>query len=105
MGTKAGRAWSLPIGCSARGADMGRRSIWPTFIGCWPVKLRLARVPMVDGACYDRWGAYWGNGGGTLYRVWREDEGFEVDAYFRAADRTAARAYVKERIPGARFYR
>jgi hypothetical protein len=60
---------------------------------------------MIDGACYDRWGAYWGNGGGTLYRVWKEAPGVTVDAFFRAADRDAARAYVKERIPGARFYR
>jgi hypothetical protein len=59
---------------------------------------------MIDAGDYDRWGAYWGSGT-PLYRVWKEAPGVTVDAFFRAADRDAARAYVKERIPGARFYR
>lgn len=46
----------LPIhkGCSARGADMGRRNL----IG-EPAKLYLQRVRFVD-SCYDPGGAYWG---------------------------------------------
>lgn len=77
---------------------MGRVSV------CLPVKgpkVQLGKMAINRGG-YDCRGAYWGIGQ-PLY--WAADETGQIDWYFRAANRDAAKAQVRERYPDARFYR
>lgn len=64
------------------------------------VKVSLRRVRLDSGG-YDNGGAYWGIGT-PLY--WAASDGGEVDMWFRASDRHAAKGVVREKHPGATFY-
>lgn len=86
---EADRGW---CGDRKRGAGMGRSSS-STISG----KVKLQRVPLRDGGCYDPGGAYWG-GPSNLWCAWN-DKG-EI-AYLRAWDRVDA----KQKLPGCVFYR
>jgi hypothetical protein len=65
-----------------------------------PHKLRLIRVPFVDGD-YDRGGAYWGQGSMPLYVAWND----EITEFTRAATRTDAKERIRRSYPAAKFYR
>ncbi len=64
-------------------------------------KVTLQRVRLDSGG-YDHCGAYWGVGQ-PLY--WAATDDGQLDNTFRASDRDAAKAHVRQVIPGARFYR
>ena len=64
-------------------------------------KITLRRVRLDSGG-YDPQGAYYGIGK-PLY--WAADDSGEFDSTFRAADRAAAKAKVRQAYPHARFYR
>lgn len=86
------------------GSSMGRSSSLPgpCTLGA---KFHLARVPINSGG-YDTAGAYWGIGE-TLYRAYSsEGNGEEVqECFIRAENRKAAKRYVANRFPGAKFYK
>jgi len=65
------------------------------------VKVSLRRIRL-NGGGYDRGGAYWGAG---VPLWWAGSDCGLVDLYFRAADRIAAKAHVRQQFPGAAFYR
>jgi hypothetical protein len=102
---------TLPNASSKFGASMGRRSHLPSHaqLHC---KLKLERVPMIEGGAYDRWGAYWGISpvGASLYIAHgltdaENGEGEEVQLFLRATSRDKAKAEVLTKLPNARFYR
>lgn len=83
------------------GSQMGRRDAMPDdYAG---QKLRLQRVPFVDG-CYDRWGAYWG-GPANLWCAWGESESEQVELFVRADTREQAKAELAEKYSAIRFLR
>ncbi len=85
-----------------RGAALGRRAIAD---GGPEGKMTLRRVKL-DAGGYDPNGTYFGaciDGVQPLF--WYADEGGNVDAVLRAADRKAAKAEVLKKYPNARFYR
>lgn len=91
---------------SRYGSPMGRRNSLPEDKNT-VVKLRLMRVPFVDGD-YDRGGAYWG-GGPDVYPLWCawEDNPVLVNPvvfYCRARTRVSAKTLVWQQMPLARFY-
>ena len=65
------------------------------------VKVALRRIRLNHGG-YDAGGAYWGHGT-PLY--WAGSDTGVVDLWFRASDREAAKAHVREAFPNATFYR
>lgn len=65
-------------------------------------KVTLRRVRLDSGG-YDETGAYWGIGEPLYWAA--ADSGVEYDETFRAGDRAEAKAYVRETLPCARFYR
>jgi hypothetical protein len=84
---------------SPRGAPMGRHSVDLAVLQerAWGRKVRLQRVPFVDGD-YDPGGAYWGGyPSPPLYCAWDGDDAL----YLRARSREDAKA----QLPGLRFYR
>jgi hypothetical protein len=90
----------LPNVSSRYGAPMGRMGkphVDPDFDGKWS----LCRVRLDSGG-YDNGGAYWGIGA-PLWHACTEDG--ESELFFRAHDRDAAKAHVREANPNARFYR
>lgn len=91
---------NLPKAYSKYGADMGRREQHADN-KAEPIKLRLARVPL-DAGGYDSGGAYWGVGQ-PLYCAW--DEETELQIFFRASNREAAKRVARETYPNARLYR
>jgi hypothetical protein len=90
-------------GYTERGAYMGR----PDNVGDpdAPCKLHLERVRLYGD--YDKGGAYWGGGPGTLplYVAYGDDTEIKVTIFTRAAHRDAAKAMVRALKPKARFYR
>ncbi len=85
-----------------RGAAMGRPSIAPAADdAAQSPKVTLQRVHLDSGG-YDPTGAYFGHGS-PLY--WAATEDGALDITFRAADRDAAKAHVRDVMPGARFCR
>ncbi|MGX7894966.1 hypothetical protein [Tsuneonella sp. HG222] len=62
--------------------------------------LTLRHCPLDSGG-YDQGGAYWGLGP-RLY--WCGNDAGDIDYFFRAADRKAAKATVREDYPEARFF-
>ena len=90
--------WSSSVS-SPYGAPMGRRS---TPLRDMSGKVRLARVPFVDGD-YDPGGAYWGGGRYSLplFCVWNDD----AEHYLRAANRDAAKRLVREGNAKLTFWR
>lgn len=85
---------------SQYGAPMGRRDNGaPAHVD--GERLYLRHVPLDSGG-YDSGGAYWGIGQ-RLY-AWSNAEG-DRSGYFRARDRDAAKVYIREDAPDARFFR
>ncbi len=84
------------------GSQMGRRDCIPDDRATVK-KLRLRKVPMVDYGCYDRGGAYWGQGE-TLYCAFGESDSEQVEAWFRAENREEAKQKALESFPNARFF-
>jgi hypothetical protein len=82
------------------GAQMGRQNVLPEYPNN-PTKLRLVRLRWVDGD-YDVGGAYWGNSGATSI-YWASGDGCQV--FVRAAGRDEAKELVREKVPGAKFFR
>ncbi len=83
---------------SQYGASMGRPRDLPEDTAA-PIKLHLERVRLDSGG-YDKGGAYWGTGL-RLYVAWADD----VQLFYRGATREQIKAFVREQIPNARFYR
>ena len=81
------------------GAPMGRREHYHE-----PqegAKVYLQHVPLFDGGCYDKGGAYWGCGA-PLYHAFHDDDG---ELFLRAANRQEAKASVRREWPDAEFFR
>lgn len=74
------------------------------FQGDGKLRIGLVHVPLDSGG-YDKGGAYWGHGQRIYYAYDAETGGDQVAAYFRAADRSAAKNHVKEKLPEATFLR
>ena len=93
-----------------RGALMGRPDNIPECVRFLSsVKLRLERLKMYDGDCYDAGGCYWGSGNGTtsMYCAWgKYGVSFAlVQVFVRSSNRNDARVAVRDILPNARFYR
>jgi hypothetical protein len=91
-----------------RGAMTGRRDTVPenaSAIG----KLRLVRLRLTDGGCYDSGGAYWGQGHDGSAMYWAkgdlEGEEFTTELFVRAKSRAAAKSEILGRFPFVTFYR
>ncbi len=104
---------TLPSGSSARGADMGRPSLYPEDRNA-PIKLQMERLRWVDGD-YDQRGAYWGGNAGKSYGEYTHiycafvGDGVSLDhpsirIFVRAKDRTDAKKQIRQQLPKARFY-
>lgn len=85
------------------GAAMGRRNAVPPDVSTVR-KLHLRRVPLSDGGCYDKGGAYWGQGA-PLWCAFGESDTEQAVIYFRAATRDAAKITARQTFPNAKFYR
>lgn len=104
--TTTNATYPLRKAYSQYGASMGRADTLPENPAA-PVRLSLVRLRWVDGD-YDAGGAYWGHVAGTwIYRSLGDaDDGDTVaELYVRAGSRDAAKATIRERVPGASFYR
>ncbi len=88
------------------GSQMGRRNVLPESLEDrqQPCKLRLVRLRMVDFGCYDDAGAYWGMGT-PLYRAIGDCGEVRAEVFTRAKSREEAKANVRIKLPGARFWR
>jgi hypothetical protein len=89
------------------GAKMGRYDSVPDDAETVK-RLHLCRVPMVDYGCYDRGGAYWGQGSNPLWCAWADSEaepGERTVLWLRARNRDAAKGEVWATFPNATFYR
>lgn len=85
------------------GAQMGRRDAKPAdFLTVR--KMHLVRVPMSACGCYDKGGAYWGNGA-PLWCAWGESDTEEAYCFGRAATRELAKIGVWRVFPLSKFYR
>lgn len=82
------------------GVRMGRPDRLPLPASQESVKLRLQRLPFVDG-CYDRWRAYWG----APANVWCAWAGDDIQVFVRADSRDEAKRKVLKTLPKAKFYR
>lgn len=95
------------------GSQMGRPNTLPADLpdGDWQpeTKLRLVRVPFVDGD-YDQGGAYWGSPA-NLYLATEGDfrDGIltpcGVQIFVRGNSRNEAKQAVRKLMPDAKFYR
>lgn len=84
------------------GAPMGRMSkCHPGHEAVDLGRVYLRRIPL-DAGGYDRGGAYWGSG---LPIYWAGNDAGDLDYFFRAASREAARAHMREIYPDLKFYR
>lgn len=93
-------AIKLPNVSSRYGAPMGRMDkphVDPDSTAKWS----LRRVTLDSGG-YDNGDAYWGLGAPLWWAV--TDDG-DSELFFRASNRDAAKAYVREECPAAKFYR
>lgn len=86
---------------SSAGASMGRRS---KAVLCAEGRIRLQRVRLDVGG-YDSGGAYWGLG----EPLWVAEDADGERSFFRARDRDAAKAYVRNELADnpedVKFYR
>jgi len=87
------------MGDPRRGAALGRSDRGEARADL--IRFFLCRVYLNRGG-YDSAGAYWGVGS-PLY--WACSEDGTHDRYFRAADRVAAKAHIRNEFPNARFFR
>lgn len=100
---------------------MGRAEIIP-YDKTVKVKMYLRPILVAsDGGCYDEGGAYWGSGMPVWWAnahlpeemechttggyILLQDKQPQVDLFFRAKDRDAAKAHVLSILPNATFYR
>lgn len=93
----------LQPACSARGASMGRHeNRHPGNMVDFDGIVLVTRVPLFDGNCYDRGGAYWGQPD-NLYRIYAED--IELDYFERFTNQTwsAIRQSLQNDMPHARI--
>lgn len=107
------KAFTLPSGVTGfyddnnkwvcTGSQMGRRNVLPDDAKTFPAKLRMIRLPFVDG-CYDKWGAYWG-APANIYCATGDCEHETAFVFVRANSRDDAKSKVRESIPNAKFYR
>lgn len=81
----------------ATGSQMGRRDVLPASTH---PKLRLRRLPFVDGA-YDRWGAYWGSPA-NVWLAW-DDEGTQL--FRRGNSRSEVKTKIQTEWPHSKFNR
>lgn len=92
------------MGDRSRGAAMGRIDK-PAENPLIPRKFYLQHIPLDSGG-YDSGGAYWGIGSRLYWASWTGNGAdSEIEFFFRARNREAAKAEVLLRHPGARFYR
>ena len=97
-----------------RGALMGRPDNIPECVRFLSsVKLRLERLKMYDGDCYDAGGCYWGSGNGTthMYCAWGtllnkiSGNPFPpIQIFVRAISRKDAKRLVRDKISNAIFF-
>jgi hypothetical protein len=95
------------------GSQMGRRNLLPDNTA-QKIKLHLRRLKLIDGACYDGGGAYWGQGkplfmAFTGHKVSDSKQNWElipgdVQIFFRADSRAQAKQIVRQTLPAATFY-
>lgn len=74
---------------------MGRANVIPAdYAG---ERMRLRRIPMVDGGAYDQGGAYWGisSAGNHVYCAWGSTETATLAVYVWAKHRRAAKRAVR----------
>lgn len=81
------------------GAPMGRHT-GPDYLEPESGKITLQKIRLDSGG-YDPGGAYWGVGR-PLY--WAVDEDGNA-LFFRASNRDAAKAYLRDKFGALRFYR
>lgn len=81
------------------GAPMGRHT-GPDYLEVDAGQITLQRVPINSGG-YDRGGAYWGLGP----PLWYAEDQNGNSQFFRARDRGSAKAKIRDKFPGARFFR
>ena len=86
------------------GAQMGRANAVPVD-HLTVRKMHLVKVPMFDGKCYDKGGAYWGNCSVPIWCAWGESETEQAYCFFRAATRELAKVEAWRVFPSAIFYR
>lgn len=90
------------------GSQMGRRDTLPENKQA-KGKLRLVRLRLTDGDCYDSGGAYWGSGFGqsAIYHAKGDLDGeeFTTELFRRAKSRAEAKAMIRETLPNVTFYR
>lgn len=106
------KTFSLPNGATGfcneqnewvcTGSQMGRKDILPDNRQEF-VRLRLNRLPFVDGA-YDRWGAYWG-APATVWCATGECSEIICYVFVRADTREQAKTKVQAKLPNVRFFR
>lgn len=96
----------------ATGSLMGRRNELPDDTGA-PIKLRIQKLKLVDGDCYDKGGAYWGSGNGQtfIYCAWKYTPSvvsimvnYDALLFTRASCRAQAKQQVRKLLPKATFY-
>jgi hypothetical protein len=91
----------LPKAYSQYGASMGRTSDALEHFSACVGRVSLARVPL-DAGGYDSGGAYWGIGEPLWRARGAEDDLDDLEAFFRAPSREAAKAMLPA---GVRFFR
>ena len=89
----------LPIGCSDRGAQMGRRPIKGDPDPNHPHKFYLRNI-LRD--AYDEQGAYWGLGDPVF---WATTGDLTTQLFVRAQTRQRAKQLILTEYPNARFFR
>lgn len=90
-------------GLVCTGAQMGRRNAVPADFKTVR-KMHLVRVPMSACGCYDKGGAYWGQGA-PLWCAWGESATEQAHCFCRAATRDLAKVEVWRVFPVTIFYR
>lgn len=98
---------TLSNAVSSFGAAMGRPDV--ILDTAEPMRFRLYRMPMFDGACYDSGGAYWGmavsNGDGYMWHTLGNGSSGENEVFIRAWSRQEAKKKVRTVFNNALFYR
>lgn len=85
------------------GSMMGRRTILPED-RTEPVRLRLERLRLNSGGCYDQGGAYWG-APETVWCGYGDGSEVAVEVFLRADDRAEAKDKIRAMLPNATFFR
>lgn len=86
---------------SRYGAPMGRGSVQQGDVRPTDKPLYLRRIQLDSGG-YDAGGAYWGHGAALW---WCGNDKGDIDLFLRAPSREAAKVFVQQTYPEARFYK